>query len=71
MKVQIGNKIFNGKDKPIILHLSKTDKKFISEMEDDREFVIVSVLNSNDLREWLRCNTFIHKEAIQKLLLEK
>lgn len=64
MIVQVGNKVYGGEGKPIILYLSKDDKKFISEMGDDTHYYIVSEKSIDEINVWLGRNTMIPKDHL-------
>lgn len=70
MKVQIGNKIYGGENKPIVIHLTEEDKKVIAQMGEHRNFLIISDKQGVQLSVWLKNNTMIPKESIEALKLQ-
>lgn len=64
MIVQVGNKVYGGEGKPIILYLSKDDKKFISEMGENAYYYIISDKGVDEINEWLGRNTMIPRDRL-------
>ena len=59
MKVQVGNKVHNALDKPIVISLTKEDKKFLKELPEDKDLIVFSYLTDDEFEDWKKNNLLI------------